>query len=102
MRSSQVAARSSRRRPPQWRITLFHAVAMIAVLISADPSCAEPMAYRWISPCEEIGRFCDRRILALGDIEPDSADKLKAFLDQPQIRDGSRDRAGIELCFDSP
>jgi hypothetical protein len=56
------------------------------------------MSFYWLAPCDEVGRTCDRRLLALGDIELDSAEKLKRFLRSEM---GTQHGSRIELCLDS-
>jgi hypothetical protein len=65
------------------------------------PCFAEPMTFGWIAPCEGIGRICERRILARGEIEWESGAKLRAFI-EAQGRGGPSEWQGVELCFDSP
>jgi hypothetical protein len=60
------------------------------------------MTFGWISPCEGIGRICERRILAKGEIEWDSGAKLRAFIEEQQSHDGQSQWRDVELCFDSP
>ena len=59
------------------------------------------MSFRWIGPCEGIGRICQHRILAQGEIEWESAEKLRAFIREQQTLTETEWR-GVELCFDSP
>jgi hypothetical protein len=60
------------------------------------------MTFQWISPCEGIGRICERRILAKGEIEWESGAALRAFMEEQQRHTGASQWRGVEVCFDSP
>ena len=77
------------------------ATCILGFALAVRPCFAEPMTFGWIAPCEGIGRICERRILAKGEIEWESGAKLAAFVEQKRHGDHSQWR-GVELCFDSP
>jgi hypothetical protein len=60
------------------------------------------MTFQWIGPCEGIGRICERRILARGEIEWESGAALRAFMEEQQRHTGASQWRGVEVCFDSP
>jgi hypothetical protein len=60
------------------------------------------MTFQWISPCEGIGRICERRILAKGEIEWESGVGLRAFMEEEESRTGTSQWRRVEVCFDSP
>jgi len=84
------------------RLTAVVTACVLGLSLGGHPASAAPLSFRWISPCEEIARICEKRILASGDIEWDSAAKLRAFIQDAQSRSGVSRWRGVELCFDSP
>src|SRR5215207_7815266 len=62
----------------------------------------EPMTFRWIAPCDGVGRICTERIIGKGDIEWDSATELERFLSVTVSKQlGRMPLRGMEICFDS-
>src|SRR4051812_32150663 len=71
-------------------------------MLLAGPVISESMTFRWITPCEGIGRLCTHRILAKGDIDSETGVKLQQFLTTAQSSEtGPVPSRGIELCLDS-
>ena len=87
---------------PLGGVVVLTATCVLGFAIGVRPSFAEPMTFGWIAPCEGIGRICERRILAKGEIEWESAAKLRAFLEEQESHGGQGQWRGVELCFDSP
>ena len=78
------------------------ATGIVGFALAIRPCFAEPMTFGWIAPCEGIGRICERRILAKGEIEWESGAKLRAFIEGQQRHGDPSQWQGVELCFDSP
>src|SRR4051794_27990895 len=75
-------------------------LALVSGFLSSSLD-ADPMSFQFLDRCQDETRGCNVRVLAIGDIEVESAAALKEFVSRHLHSLHKRKRSGLQICFDS-